>query len=245
MGRSTKTYRASVELARKGYGEQAAMLNRVLFESMAVARWINANEERAAEQFPRALEFEDYLTVERLKNTGWLSAEEEPSAPELSEEQLAELRRDFGTYNDRLWTGHSSIRELLDSIRSQFSEDEWRVIQNYLRTGHQENNQLLHSTVGGLRQAFVSLEDGKYGIWTGPSDSMIDRVLFSAHMIFRQTLDLSIERFELADPSGLTELLKQHQAAFTRLSPEELKEAGRNDPCPCGSGKKFKRCHGV
>jgi uncharacterized protein YecA (UPF0149 family) len=19
---------------------------------------------------------------------------------------------------------------------------------------------------------------------------------------------------------------------------------GRNDPCPCGSGKKFKRCHG-
>jgi SEC-C motif-containing protein len=22
-------------------------------------------------------------------------------------------------------------------------------------------------------------------------------------------------------------------------------EAGRNDPCPCGSGKKFKRCHGA
>jgi preprotein translocase subunit SecA len=20
--------------------------------------------------------------------------------------------------------------------------------------------------------------------------------------------------------------------------------AGRNDPCPCGSGRKFKRCHG-
>jgi len=22
------------------------------------------------------------------------------------------------------------------------------------------------------------------------------------------------------------------------------KEAGRNDPCPCGSGKKYKKCHG-
>lgn len=22
-------------------------------------------------------------------------------------------------------------------------------------------------------------------------------------------------------------------------------EAGRNEPCPCGSGKKFKRCHGA
>ncbi|WP_027351079.1 SEC-C metal-binding domain-containing protein [Halotalea alkalilenta] len=23
-----------------------------------------------------------------------------------------------------------------------------------------------------------------------------------------------------------------------------LKDIGRNDPCPCGSGKKFKKCHG-
>jgi preprotein translocase subunit SecA len=22
------------------------------------------------------------------------------------------------------------------------------------------------------------------------------------------------------------------------------KHVGRNDPCPCGSGKKFKKCHG-
>ena len=22
------------------------------------------------------------------------------------------------------------------------------------------------------------------------------------------------------------------------------KKVGRNDPCPCGSGKKFKNCHG-
>jgi len=24
----------------------------------------------------------------------------------------------------------------------------------------------------------------------------------------------------------------------------EYKNIGRNDPCPCGSGKKFKQCHG-
>jgi preprotein translocase subunit SecA len=28
-------------------------------------------------------------------------------------------------------------------------------------------------------------------------------------------------------------------------SPEDLAQAGRNDPCPCGSGKKFKKCHGA
>ena len=25
----------------------------------------------------------------------------------------------------------------------------------------------------------------------------------------------------------------------------EGKKVGRNDPCPCGSGKKFKKCHGA
>ena len=25
----------------------------------------------------------------------------------------------------------------------------------------------------------------------------------------------------------------------------ETPKLGRNDPCPCGSGKKYKKCHGV
>ena len=25
----------------------------------------------------------------------------------------------------------------------------------------------------------------------------------------------------------------------------EEPKVGRNDPCPCGSGKKYKKCHGV
>jgi len=26
--------------------------------------------------------------------------------------------------------------------------------------------------------------------------------------------------------------------------PAKSKKVGRNDPCPCGSGKKYKQCHG-
>ena len=25
----------------------------------------------------------------------------------------------------------------------------------------------------------------------------------------------------------------------------DAEKVGRNDPCPCGSGKKFKKCHGA
>ena len=34
------------------------------------------------------------------------------------------------------------------------------------------------------------------------------------------------------------------QRAASVLPPELLQRTGRNDPCPCGSGKKFKQCHG-
>jgi preprotein translocase subunit SecA len=33
------------------------------------------------------------------------------------------------------------------------------------------------------------------------------------------------------------------QVAVAANDPK-FKDVGRNDPCPCGSGKKFKRCHG-
>jgi preprotein translocase subunit SecA len=41
----------------------------------------------------------------------------------------------------------------------------------------------------------------------------------------------------------------QFQAGATSVEPPKPTRAaakvGRNDPCPCGSGKKYKKCHGV
>jgi len=34
-------------------------------------------------------------------------------------------------------------------------------------------------------------------------------------------------------------------AAPTPTGPVDWSNVGRNDPCPCGSGKKFKKCHGA
>jgi hypothetical protein len=36
--------------------------------------------------------------------------------------------------------------------------------------------------------------------------------------------------------------LEKHE---TRMTPEAGLRVGRNEPCPCGSGKKYKRCHGA
>ncbi|PIE83455.1 MAG: preprotein translocase subunit SecA [Candidatus Contendobacter odensis] len=56
--------------------------------------------------------------------------------------------------------------------------------------------------------------------------------------------------FEHAQPSALTEAhddfnpdAQQQEAAKTPFV-REGRKVGRNEPCPCGSGKKYKQCHG-
>ncbi len=36
----------------------------------------------------------------------------------------------------------------------------------------------------------------------------------------------------------------QHQSAAGINEKSEIPRVGRNEPCPCGSGKKYKQCHG-
>ena len=48
-----------------------------------------------------------------------------------------------------------------------------------------------------------------------------------------------------AIPAAAAPLVKPDQAASrTPIVKSELEKVGRNEPCPCGSGKKFKMCHG-
>ena len=54
--------------------------------------------------------------------------------------------------------------------------------------------------------------------------------------------------YEHAEASGLGEspeqALEEKPVAPTQPFIREGSKVGRNDPCPCGSGKKFKQCHG-
>ncbi|TWR23967.1 preprotein translocase subunit SecA [Mucilaginibacter achroorhodeus] len=49
---------------------------------------------------------------------------------------------------------------------------------------------------------------------------------------------------EMVDQSGLP--VEEMQQEIQKPSPVKVEQKiGRNDPCPCGSGKKFKNCHGI
>jgi preprotein translocase subunit SecA len=73
--------------------------------------------------------------------------------------------------------------------------------------------------------------------------------------IKEETLSLLL-RVQLAEPESLEQIRKPQEKelifsgsgnAAHKKAPvrREIKKVGRNDPCPCGSGKKYKKCCGV
>ncbi len=51
-------------------------------------------------------------------------------------------------------------------------------------------------------------------------------------------------RFEHADQPELPAMAKEEAALHAQTYVRPTKKIGRNAPCPCGSGKKYKQCHG-
>jgi preprotein translocase subunit SecA len=59
----------------------------------------------------------------------------------------------------------------------------------------------------------------------------------------QQNLDAR-ERSIEAREQWLREVAQTQSARLAMRQPVEIPKVGRNDSCPCGSGIKYKRCHG-
>lgn len=250
LGRSSKTFEAIRSLCREGYGEQAAMLNRSLFEGMAVAHWVHSSGPEAEPRIKEALRFDEHLAAVLIEEVQWSSevdVEEVRTADELRDarlegDELSRMEGKFGKYGEWMWTGHRNMLELLKSIENQWDDGGLQLWQ-YFKVINRDNNQLLHSTASGLTRAFSRHSEGGAHIWVGASNVHVNAALFGAYWTFGQTASLIAERFELNDREGLGSVIAEGQFGFHELSPSEAAHLGRNDPCPCESGKKYKHCH--
>ncbi|OGG02012.1 preprotein translocase subunit SecA [Candidatus Gottesmanbacteria bacterium RBG_16_37_8] len=86
--------------------------------------------------------------------------------------------------------------------------------------------------------------------------SMFERLVSSidhdiAHRIFKVQVQLSPDQVQAVNRQQQTKISseaqteRKKQETVTTPSPDVAakKKLGRNDPCPCGSGKKYKKCH--
>ena len=84
----------------------------------------------------------------------------------------------------------------------------------------------------------------------------IDVVLADAIVRFGEVKDMNEERLTHEQLNELTDMIpdavhdlraywQKHPVEDKRVPPRQGPKVGRNAPCPCGSGKKFKHCHGA
>ncbi|MGA2915760.1 MAG: preprotein translocase subunit SecA [Sedimentisphaerales bacterium] len=59
-----------------------------------------------------------------------------------------------------------------------------------------------------------------------------------------QTKHEEVSQFEMAERQRAAAQAPQGEATKVKQIVLEQPKVGRNDPCPCGSGKKYKKCHG-
>ena len=81
--------------------------------------------------------------------------------------------------------------------------------------------------------------------------SILSRARFrgeeDAETVSEQTLDVESVELEHKNVStfGSGEPSSDRASKAAKPFVRDQKKIGRNEPCPCGSGKKYKKCHGA
>jgi preprotein translocase subunit SecA len=186
----------------------------------------------------------------RLDIAGWLRADTSMSEESLREKIVGELD---AAYEHKVKSlGEPVIRHFEKAIMLQQLDSNWRehlAAMDYLRQGiHLRGYAQKNPKQEYKREAFemfgAMLEQVKREVI-----SILSRVQLRSQEDVdaveqqRQASAKEME-FQHADPSsagaGPKEAEQQAAAPFVREHPK----VGRNSPCPCGSGKKYKQCHG-
>jgi hypothetical protein len=193
--RSYGTFCAAVELARLGFGAQAAMLNRSLFEDMVDAHWI-ATEPIRAEALMRDHDAHGrMLLADAVAKHPSLFSEVE--LPQFDADERKRLDTLFGKYGTRSWTT-LNLHDRIDQIEHRWrgNDDDLEVLRFYRDIAQRENNQTLHVSARGLGDTLRGRDETGIVVAMGPGLEMIDRALFGSFWIYSQTVGLLLDHFD-------------------------------------------------
>ena len=195
VARATKTFDAVIGLCRRGYGEQAIMLDRSLFEGMAVAHWVSDNRREAVKLFNRHAKFTAVLEAEAwTKEFGALP--EGPRAS-LGPKARAECVALFGQYGAWPWYRRRNLPLLLKDIEHLWDEEGRRQLWLFYEIPLVFSNQILHSTAIAVDAAMTGATRDALSYTVGPSNQFIGRALFFSYWIYGQIFGLMIDVFRL------------------------------------------------
>lgn len=161
---------------------------------------------------------------------------------------------------------YEKLEESLESAGINFIEVEKGILLrsiDQLWVEHLETMDYLRGSIGlrgyGQRDPLVEYKKEAYRLYRELNDLIRRQVVYSIYKTgdaldvapqLVASLQKQNERQNLKF-SGAAKTSSDHQPGETidlvreKVKDESGKVVGRNDPCPCGSGKKYKKCHGA
>ncbi len=164
------------------------------------------------------------------------------SAEAIEEELLSEIEKLYKQKESEL--GESNLREIERYILLQVVDKKWME--------HLRDMDELREGIGlrayGQRNPLQEYQIEAYNMFGDMIASIgdeVSRYLFRVQLVpekkqKRELTNLSTNR----TPGGSTGVMAMAAEREHNLAPRHVQKVGRNDPCPCGSGKKYKKCCG-
>lgn len=165
------------------------------------------------------------------------------NAMNLVKTKIAELKGQFETPEQFSHVGRTVLLRTIDNS--------W--------VSHLETMTYLRRSIGlqgyGQRDPLVEYKREAFGIYNAMQDSVEREIVYNIFKVLTQSLTAQklmkmapsiLENTGVKFSGAQKTMEKKSVAAITKtLEQGELAKTGRNDDCPCGSGKKFKKCHGA
>lgn len=185
----------------------------------------------------------------KMEIAGWLEADSNLHEEPLRERILAEVVKVYQEKEE--YAGGQVMRHFEKAVMLQVLDSQWKdhlAAMDHLRQGiHLRGYAQKNPKQEYKREAFElfeqMLERIKHEVVT-----ILCRVQVRAEEDVqaieeqrRRTAPMQFEHGQMAELQEAGEAPDEHTGAtFVR----EERKVGRNEPCPCGSGKKYKQCHG-
>jgi hypothetical protein len=210
FSRVTTTLQALVLLVENDFGQQAVMLNRVAFELMVDAYWINANRELAAERFVQHARFDQHLKREAAARYPDLLEGLVAPGGHLDEVELADLGKLYGRHGVRSWTG-LSVYDRVEAIAESFIDPHDREqLRSFRDVVHRLDNQELHPAPWSIARVLRRrpAQDGStvFQYRIAPEPDLGQIAVRCAWWIYLQMLHLLIEIFGMPLDDALARL---------------------------------------
>ena len=257
FGRCISTYRAALRLCEAGLPQYAVMLLRVLFEDLVAALWAAMPDHRAeVDHLLRQKEsHQDRVfdgSIQDLARKAGVS-EEELAAYSLesgAEDDGDEL---FGAHSQKSWYGNlgKAVHEV-DPYFTTLCSQEGGALVSYYDVLNKFANLWLHNTPTGLAagaSGSIRIEGTPifgYGQTEAVEAPLMKQGLLLTTHLFRLVCEVACRTIDERPTEMLEAAELKVQRALAQLDESGVfDDVSRNDPCPCGSGLKFKRCHGT